>query len=50
LPLWFDADSTLFDVDDNITLNILQDAISEIDAQYQPASDDRNPAYRQRYS
>lgn len=39
-----------FDVDDNIKPNILQDAISEIDAQYQPASDDRNPTCRQRHS
>jgi uncharacterized protein (DUF934 family) len=39
-----------FDVDDDITPAMLQDAIAEIDAQYQPASDVKIPAFRLRHS
>ena len=38
----FDA----FDVDETITLSVFKTAVAEIDDQYQPASDDKAPAYR----
>ncbi|MFT6581345.1 MAG: DUF934 domain-containing protein [Alphaproteobacteria bacterium] len=37
----FDA----FEVDETTTLSAFKDAISEMDDQYQPASDDRTPAF-----